>query len=172
MDIDLATGDITWQRVDAIVNAANSELVPAGGVSGAIHLRGGPAISDECRRLREERFPDGVPTGEAVATTGGALPARWVIHAVGPVYTRRVDRGWLLRTCYHNALRVADSLGAATVAFPLISAGGYGWPRRDAIAHALSALSEADTGVSVARLMLFDVDTRAVAEDVYRVLVA
>src|SRR5437762_4058790 len=106
--IELVTGDITAERVDAIVNAANASLLGGGGVDGAIHRKGGPAILAECRALRASRYGRGLPTGQAVATTAGNLPARWVIHTVGPVYSRSQDRSALLRDCYTNALRVAD----------------------------------------------------------------
>ena len=116
MHIELRVGDITEQVVDAIVNAANSALMGGGGVDGAIHRAGGPEIAAACRALRAGSLPDGLPTGQAVATTAGLLPARWVIHTVGPVYG--VGGAELLRSCYTQALRVADELGAATVAFP------------------------------------------------------
>src|SRR4051812_936824 len=112
MGIQLVTGDITAQKVDAIVNAANSSLLGGGGVDGAIHRRGGPEILAECRLLRAGGYPDGLPTGQAVATTAGRLPARWVIHTVGPVYAAGKDRTHLLRDCYANSLRVAAGLGA------------------------------------------------------------
>ncbi len=163
MDIALVHGDITRQRVDAIVNAANSSLLGGGGVDGAIHRRGGPAILAECRRLRASRYDRGLPTGQAVATTAGDLPARWVIHTVGPVYSSREDRSGLLRDCYANALRIADELGAATVAFPLISAGIYGWPAEDAIRQALAVLRAAHGSVAEARLVLFRADLLALA---------
>lgn len=169
MEIELVEGDITTQRVDAIVNAANSSLLGGGGVDGAIHRRGGPAILAECRRLRETRYPQGLPTGQAVATTAGDLSARWVIHTVGPVWSRREDRSPLLRACYANSLRVADELGAATIAFPLISAGVYGWPVDDAVRQALTVLRDATPStVTTARLVLFGRDTFAVAEQVAR----
>jgi O-acetyl-ADP-ribose deacetylase (regulator of RNase III) len=155
MDIELVEGDITQQAVDAIVNAANSSLLGGGGVDGAIHGRGGPQILAECRVLRETRFPDGLPTGQAVATSGGRLPARWVIHTVGPVYRAERDRAHLLRSCYTTSLAVADELGAAVVAFPLISAGIFAWPLEDAINQALTALRAAQTQVTTARLVLF-----------------
>src|SRR5215475_7089020 len=123
MDIELVEGDITRQAVDAIVNAANSSLMGGGGVDGAIHDRGGPQILAECRELRETRFPKGLPTGDAAATTGGRLPARWVIHTVGPIYREDRDEAHLLRSCYTSSLAVADEIGASVVAFPLISAG-------------------------------------------------
>jgi O-acetyl-ADP-ribose deacetylase len=153
--IELVQGDITEQAVDAIVNAANSSLLGGGGVDGAIHRKGGPAIVEECRALRASRYPDGLPAGDAVATTAGNLAARWVIHTVGPVFDHARDRSATLRSCYTRSLAVADELGAATVAFPLISAGAYGWPLDDAIAQALGAMREAETGVEEARLVLF-----------------
>jgi O-acetyl-ADP-ribose deacetylase len=167
MRLALVTGDITAQDVDAIVNAANSSLLGGGGVDGAIHRRGGPAVLAECRKLRAGRYGGGLPTGEAVATTAGNLPARWVIHTVGPVYAVREDRTNLLRACYANSLRVAGELGAATVAFPLISSGIYRWPRRDAVFQALDTLRRTPTTVSVASLVLYDDATRDLAEEVY-----
>jgi O-acetyl-ADP-ribose deacetylase len=163
VDVALVHGDITEQRVDAIVNAANSSLLGGGGVDGAIHRRGGPAVLAECRQLRATRYERGLPTGQAVATTAGNLPARWVIHTVGPVFSSREDRSALLRDCYANSLRVADEVGAASVAFPLISAGIYGWPADDAIRQALSVLRSADTAVGLARLVLFRRDLLALA---------
>ena len=156
MRIEAVRGDITEQTVDAIVNAANSSLLGGGGVDGAIHRRGGPAILSECRGLRSSTYPDGLPTGQAAVTTAGNLPARWVIHTVGPVYSAREDRAALLRACYRNSLAVADSLRARTVAFPLISAGIYGWPAEDAIRQALTSLRTADSTLDTARLVLFD----------------
>jgi O-acetyl-ADP-ribose deacetylase (regulator of RNase III) len=163
MRIDIVEGDITRQQVDAIVNAANSSLLGGGGVDGAIHRGGGPAILAECRQLRASRLGRGLPTGKAVATTAGNLPARWVIHTVGPVYQPDVDLAGLLRDCYTNSLAVADELGAVTVAFPLISAGAYGWPQEDAVRQALTALRDATTQVEEARLVLFGADTFALA---------
>lgn len=165
--IELGHGDITRMDVDAVVNAANSSLLGGGGVDGAIHRAGGPTILAECRELRSGRLPEGLPTGQAVATGAGRLPARWVIHTVGPVYGRAGDTragGELLADCYRNSLAVADELGARSVAFPLISAGAYGWPREDAIRIALSTLAATDTDVTVATLVLFDADTLALAE--------
>src|SRR3954452_1223774 len=107
MDIEFVRGDITEQHVDAVVNAANSKLLGGGGVDGAIHRRGGPEILAECRELRAGRYRDGLPAGQAVATTAGRLPARWVIHTVGPAYSQRDDRGDTLRSCYRESLRVA-----------------------------------------------------------------
>ena len=131
-EITLHRGDITAAEVDAVVNAANSGLMGGGGVDGAIHRAGGPAILEACRELRRTTLPDGLPTGQAVATTAGNLPARWVIHTVGPVYAKSQDRSHLLASAYRESLRVADELGATTVAFPAVSAGVYGWPLDDA----------------------------------------
>ena len=166
MRIELLEGDITAQSVDAIVNAANSSLLGGGGVDGAIHAKGGPAILAECRKLRADKYGDGLPTGQAVATTAGNLPAQWVIHTVGPIYEPGVELSDLLRACYMNSLAVADDIGAATVAFPLISAGAYGWPLEDAVRQALTALSGAQTRVAEARLVLFGSATFATAQRV------
>ncbi|MGK5443675.1 O-acetyl-ADP-ribose deacetylase [Micromonospora sp. URMC 105] len=167
MEITLVEGDITAQRVDVIVNAANSSLLGGGGVDGAIHRRGGPAILAECRALRASRYGRGLPTGQAVATTAGELPARWVVHTVGPVFSAGEDRSALLRDCYANSLAVADELGAATVAFPLISAGVYGWPVDDAVRQALTVLRAATPAhVTEARLVLFGAATHQTAQRV------
>jgi O-acetyl-ADP-ribose deacetylase (regulator of RNase III) len=164
MRIALVRGDITAERVDAIVNAANSALLGGGGVDGAIHRAGGPEILAECRALRAATYPTGLPTGQAVATTAGRLPARWVIHTVGPVWHATEDRSALLRACYANSLAVADSLGAGSVAFPLISAGLFGWPQEDAVRQALTALGAAGPGaVREARLVLYAQHTYDVA---------
>jgi O-acetyl-ADP-ribose deacetylase len=155
-DIVLVQGDITDQAVDAVVNAANSSLLGGGGVDGAIHRRGGPEILAECRALREGRLGGGLPTGHAVATTGGTLPARWVIHTVGPVYAKREDRSHLLASCYRESLRVADEVGAKTVAFPAVSAGIYGWPADDAARIAVATVLSTPTTVEEVRFVLFD----------------
>lgn len=154
--ITLVQGDITEEQVDAVVNAANSALRGGGGVDGAIHRRGGPSILAECRELRADRYRDGLPTGQAVATAAGDLPARWVIHTVGPVYTESEDRSALLASCYRESLRVADELGALTVAFPAVSAGVYGWPLSDAACIALTTVQNTPTGVHEARFVLFN----------------
>ncbi|HZB47526.1 MAG TPA: O-acetyl-ADP-ribose deacetylase [Mycobacteriales bacterium] len=164
MELTLAPGDITEQQVDAVVNAANRSLLGGGGVDGAIHRRGGPAILAECRELRRTRYPDGLPVGQAVATGAGALPARWVIHTVGPVWTVREDRAGLLRSCYVESLRVADELGARTVAFPAISTGAYGWPLDDGARQAVAAVRGATTAVAEVRFVLFG----AAAYDAFR----
>jgi O-acetyl-ADP-ribose deacetylase (regulator of RNase III) len=154
--IELLVGDITDQEVDAVVNAANSSLLGGSGVDGAIHARGGPAILAECRELRRTRYPDGLPTGEAVATTAGALPAQWVIHTVGPVYARVDDPAGLLRAAHVNSLHVADELGARTVAIPAISTGVYGYPVDEAARVAVEAVRGFDAqSVDEVRFVLF-----------------
>jgi O-acetyl-ADP-ribose deacetylase (regulator of RNase III) len=164
--IELVAGDLTAQPVDAIVNAANSSLLGGGGVDGAIHRKGGPAILEECRALRAGHYGRGLEVGQAVATTAGRLPARWVIHTVGPVWSATEDRSPLLRDCYANSLAIAAELGATTVAFPLISSGVYRWPKDDAARQALAALRASTAPVSLARLVLFDEATLAIAEQV------
>ncbi|MGW3950301.1 O-acetyl-ADP-ribose deacetylase [Streptomyces sp. NPDC004752] len=154
--ITLVQGDITRQTADAIVNAANSSLLGGGGVDGAIHRRGGPAILEECRKLRASRYGKGLPTGRAVATTAGDLDARWVIHTVGPRFTHEEDRSELLASCYRESLRVADEIGARTVAFPAVSAGIYGWPLEDAARIAVETVRATDTAVEEVRFVLFD----------------
>ena len=126
-------GDITREAVDAIVNAANSSLMGGGGVDGAIHRAGGPEILAACRRIRETAYPGGLPAGEAVITPGGRLAAKHVIHTVGPIYGRhRGDEARLLSRCYENSIALAASHGLATVAFPAISTGVYGYPKDEA----------------------------------------
>ncbi|MCX4704691.1 O-acetyl-ADP-ribose deacetylase [Streptomyces sp. NBC_01373] len=166
--ITLVQGDITRQSADAIVNAANSSLLGGGGVDGAIHRRGGPSILADCRKLRASlphsrlRSSGGTPigkglaTGQAVATTAGELDARWVIHTVGPVFSSSEDRSELLASCYRESLRVADELGARTVAFPAVSAGIYGWPMDDAARIAVETVRATDTAVEEIRFVLFD----------------
>ena len=152
----LVQGDLTEQAVDAIVNAANSSLLGGGGVDGAIHRRGGPAILEACRRLRADRYPEGLPTGQAAATPAGRLPARWVIHTVGPIYSARGDHAALLASCHVESLRVADELGCSTVAFPAISTGVYGYPLELAAPVAVAAVLGAPARVDEIRFVLFD----------------
>jgi O-acetyl-ADP-ribose deacetylase (regulator of RNase III) len=153
--IELVEGDITEQYVDAIVNAANSSLLGGGGVDGAIHRKGGPEILAECREIRRTRYPEGLPTGRAVVTTAGDLPARWVIHTVGPVYARSDDPPGELASCHVESLRVADELGATAVAFPAISTGVYGYPLEEAASVALEAVRGVRTDVEEVRFVLF-----------------
>ncbi|MFG2868248.1 O-acetyl-ADP-ribose deacetylase [Streptomyces sp. NPDC048338] len=154
--ITLVRGDITEQHVDAVVNAANSSLLGGGGVDGAIHRKGGPAVLEDCRRLRAGHYGGGLPTGQAVATTAGRLDARWVVHTVGPVWSREEDRSALLASCYRESLRIADGLGARTVAFPAISTGVYGWPMDDGARIALETVRATETAVEEVRFVLFD----------------
>lgn len=135
------TGDITRETVDIIVNAANSTLLGGGGVDGAIHRAGGPAILQACKQVRSEQYPNGLPTGKAVATTAGRLDARWIVHTVGPVWgggNRNEDA--LLADCYRNSLAAAERLGAASIAFPAISTGVYHFPKPRATGIAYTAI--------------------------------
>ncbi|AGI86880.1 O-acetyl-ADP-ribose deacetylase [Streptomyces albidoflavus] len=155
-ELTLVKGSITEQDVDAVVNAANSSLLGGGGVDGAIHRQGGPEILAACRDLRASHYGKGLPTGEAVATTAGRLPARWVIHTVGPVWSVSEDRSRLLASCHREALRVAGELGARTVAFPAISTGVYRWPLEDAARIATETVRATPTSVEEVRFVLFD----------------
>jgi O-acetyl-ADP-ribose deacetylase len=137
-----SVGDITRQEVDAIVNAANSSLLGGGGVDGAIHAAGGPAILAACRELRRTAFPGGLPTGEAVITTGGLLPATYVIHTVGPVYgTHQGREARLLASCYQRSIALAHEHRLGTVAFPAISTGAFGYPLDEAARVASKAIA-------------------------------
>lgn len=152
MKITAVLGDITEQHVDAIVNAANGRMRGGGGVDGAIHRAGGIAVLQDCI----DRFPDGLATGDAGWTTAGRLDAEWVIHTVGPNYAAgQRDRG-LLESCYVRSLEVADELGARSVAFPLVSAGIYGWPLEDAVRVAVQTISQATTAVNDVRIVAFN----------------
>ena len=157
--VSVLVGDITQQRVVAVVNAANASLLGGGGVDGAIHRAGGPDILAACQELRRTRYPDGLPTGEAVLTTAGRLPARHVIHTVGPVYDAAGERAeGLLSACYRNSLSLARQHGLTTLAFPAISTGVYGYPREEAAAVASRAIADflaADTTITAVRLVFF-----------------
>ena len=159
MDITVVAGDIVEQHVDAVVNAANSGLMGGGGVDGAILRAGGP-IQLQARRQLVERIGS-LPTGQAAWTEAGTMPARWVIHVVGPVHSRTEDRTPLLASCYREALRVADELGARTVAFPAVSAGIYGWPIDHAADVAVTTVATTPTSVEEARFVLFTDDALA-----------
>ena len=155
--VRVAVGDITREAVDAVVNAANSTLLGGGGVDGAIHRAGGPRILKECREIRRTLYPEGLPAGEAVITTGGLLPARFVIHTVGPIYGRGREAE-LLTSAYRNSLALAASRSLASVAFPSISTGVYGYPRAEAAAVASRAVAEFLSGeetLSEVRLVFF-----------------
>ena len=139
--VRMVRGDLTDQAVDAVVNAANPSLMGGGGVDGAIHRRGGPAILEECQRIRQREWPNGLPTGKAAITTGGCLKARHVIHTVGPVWSGgRSGEPASLAECYASSLRVAVKHGLRSVAFPSISTGAYGYPTREASKIALRAV--------------------------------
>jgi O-acetyl-ADP-ribose deacetylase (regulator of RNase III) len=149
--ISAVLGDITQQHVDAIVNAANNRMRGGGGVDGAIHRAGGPAVLADCIA----RFPNGLATGDAGWTTAGELPAKWVIHTVGPNWAAGERDRSLLESCYRRSLEVADELGARSIAFPLISAGVYAWPREDAVAAAVDTIAAAETRVGEVRIVAF-----------------
>ncbi|HLX24175.1 MAG TPA: O-acetyl-ADP-ribose deacetylase [Usitatibacter sp.] len=152
-------GDITREDVDAIVNAANSSLLGGGGVDGAIHRAGGPEILAACRRIRETEYPDGLPTGEAVITTGGRLAARYVIHTVGPIYGQCGGaEARLLASCYENSIALAARHWLATLAFPAISTGVYAYPKEEAREIAIAAVTRALerwTAIREVRLVFF-----------------
>ncbi|MBA3719029.1 MAG: O-acetyl-ADP-ribose deacetylase [Nocardioidaceae bacterium] len=157
MDVEVVRGDITTQDVDVVVNAANRAMRGGGGVDGAIHRAGGPAVLRDC----VERFPDGLDTGQAGWTTAGDLPARWVIHVVGPNQHAGETDPDLLASCYREALRVADELGAQTLAAPLVSAGVYGWPLDDAARIAVETVRDSEAEVALVRFVAFGADAEA-----------
>ena len=161
MRIEAVQGDITRQEVDVVVNAANQSLGGGGGVDGAIHRAAGASeLHDACAGL------GGCPTGDAKATPGFQLPARWIVHAVGPRYRDgRHGEPELLASCYRRALEVADELGARSVAFPAISTGIYGYPAGEAASIAVRTLQSVDTGVELARLVAFDTATLRLYEE-------
>lgn len=150
--ITAVQGDITTQSVDVVVNAANNAMRGGGGVDGAIHRAGGPSVLEDCIR----RFPEGLATGDAGWTTAGAMPARWVVHTVGPNHRAGETDRRLLESCYSRSLAVADELGARSIAFPLISAGVYGWPLDDAIDAAVATIASSGTAVSEVTIVAFD----------------
>ena len=157
--VTVVVGDITKQDVEAIVNAANSSLLGGGGVDGAIHRAGGPEILEECREIRRTRFPEGLPTGEAVVTTAGKLPALYVIHTVGPIYGEEGGKeAELLANCYHNSLTLAVEKNLTSVAFPAISTGVFGYPRDEAAEVASRTIENflgTDHQLSEVRLVFF-----------------
>lgn len=155
MRIEAVQGDITTQDVDAIVNAANSGLLGGGGVDGAIHAAAGPELLVACQELRRTVLPDGLPVGEAVVTAGFRLPARWVIHTVGPNRHRGQTDPALLASCFARAMGVADEIGATSVAFPAVSAGVYGWSVDDVARIAVSTTRATPTSVELVRFVLF-----------------
>lgn len=165
----VVVGDLTRENVDAIVNAANSSLLGGGGVDGAIHRAGGPQILQECREIRKTRHPDGLPTGEAVITSGGNLPARYVIHTVGPIYGDDREReSELLAAAYRNSLALAVQHTLTSIAFPSISTGIYGYPKPEAAAVSSRTIKEflgLDQSIQQVRLVFFhDADARVFLE--------
>jgi O-acetyl-ADP-ribose deacetylase (regulator of RNase III) len=164
--VRVVVGDITKQDTEAIVNAANSTLLGGGGVDGAIHRAGGPEILEECREIRRTRFPEGLPTGEAVATTGGKLPALYVIHTAGPIYgEHRGEEAELLANCYHNSLTLAVEKNLTSIAFPAISTGVYGYPREEAAKIASRTIENflsTDRQLQEVRLVFFQARDAAV----------
>ena len=153
--ITAVLGDITTQHVDAIVNAANSSLLGGGGVDGAIHRAAGPRLLDACRELRRTRLPDGLPVGDAVATPGFDLPARWVIHTVGPNRHVGETDPEALASCFRRSLEVADKLGVRSLAFPAVSAGIYGWDADEVARIALASVAQVVTNVQDVTFVLF-----------------
>jgi len=168
--IEIVTGDITAETVDAIVNAANASLMGGGGVDGAIHRAGGPAILAACREIRASRYPEGLPTGAAVATPAGMLRARFVIHTVGPIHGRHGGQeADLLAACYSNCIGLAASLGLASIAFPAISTGVYGYPKPEAARVAREAIGRAlalHASIERVRLVFFSPDDAEIARRV------
>ena len=167
--VRVVVGDLTQQQVTAIVNAANSTLLGGGGVDGAIHRKGGPDILKECQEIRRTTYPQGLPTGEAVITTGGNLPAKYVIHTVGPIYGRDPAReSQLLAACYQNSLLLAGRHSVSTIAFPSISTGAFGYPKPEAAKISSTAIKRflaADQQIAEVRLVFFHPrDARAFLE--------
>jgi O-acetyl-ADP-ribose deacetylase (regulator of RNase III) len=165
MDLRAVRGDITEADVDVIVNAANPGLLGGGGVDGAIHRAAGPAVLAECRAVAAQLPDRRLPRGQAVATTAGRLPARWVVHTAGPIWSASRDDSAVLRSCYSESLRVADGLGARSVAFPAISAGVYGWPIEDAARQAVAGVRAVPVDhVQEVRFVLFSDEALAAFE--------
>jgi O-acetyl-ADP-ribose deacetylase (regulator of RNase III) len=162
------SGDLTDEKVDAIVNAANSTLLGGGGVDGAIHRRGGNAILEECKKIRATTYPDGLPTGEAVITTGGDLPARYVIHTVGPIYGMNNGRdAELLAACYRNSIDLAVSNDLGTIAFPSISTGAYGYPKHEAAPVVYEIVSQSlarHSDIAITLVFFSEPDARSFVE--------
>jgi O-acetyl-ADP-ribose deacetylase len=157
--VAVKVGDITKEQVDAIVNAANGTLMGGGGVDGAIHRAGGPEILKQCKEIRAREFPEGLPTGEAVITSAGRMPAKHVIHTVGPVYgSGGVEKEKLLASCYRNCLRLAVEHGLKTVAFPAVSTGIYGYPLSEAAkvsSQTIEEFLESNASLEQVRLIFF-----------------
>ena len=171
MRISVLQGDITQRRVDVVVNAANSSLLGGGGVDGALHRAAGPELLAACRQLRATRLPHGLQMGAAVATPGFALPARWVVHTVGPNRHAGQTNRALLVSCFSESLRLAEELGAERMAFPAVGAGAYGWPAVAVAEAARDALagfeaSHPAPGLELVEFVLFRAEVEAVFRDV------
>lgn len=162
--IEAIHGDIVREQVDAIVNAANSSLLGGGGVDGAIHRAAGPRLLEECRLIRQTTYPDGLPVGQAVTTDGYDLPARWVIHTVGPNRHRGETDPELLASCFRSSLGEARRVGARSVAFPAISAGVYGWHMAEVARIGVSTVRDCAEGLELVRFVLFSADALEVFE--------
>jgi O-acetyl-ADP-ribose deacetylase len=156
MIIELIRSSIVEQDTDAIVNAANSTLMGGGNVDGIIHSQGGPSIKEECAKIIQGRYPKGLPTGKAVATTAGNLKARYILHTVGPIYGRSKQPEAELAACFISCLQLAEELGLSSLSFPAISAGAYAYPLKEAAEISLQTVSQAKTSLSLARFVLFD----------------
>lgn len=172
MRITAERGDLTEARVDAVVNAANPTLLGGGGVDGALHAAAGPELLEECRRVRAARWHDGLPVGEAVATGAGRLPARWVIHTVGPNRHRGQTDPALLASCFTRSLQVAQDLGATSVAFPAVSAGVYGWAAAEVADVAVATVREAAEHVPGVEQVHFVLFSAAILAEFERALAA
>jgi O-acetyl-ADP-ribose deacetylase (regulator of RNase III) len=156
MTVDAILGDLTVEHADVLVNAANSSLLGGGGVDGALHAAAGPELLAECRQVRAGQYPEGLPVGQSVATGAGRLPARWVIHTVGPNRTAGQTDEALLAACYTSSLDIACDLRAKTIAFPAVGAGVYGWDAPTAARVAVAAvLAHPRTGIERVRFVLF-----------------
>jgi O-acetyl-ADP-ribose deacetylase (regulator of RNase III) len=155
-NIEVIRGSIVAQSTEAIVNAANSTLMGGGNVDGVIHSQGGSSIKEECEKIRREQYPNGLPTGKAVATTAGNLKARYVIHTVGPIYGRSKQPEVELAACFISCLQLAEELGLSSISFPAISTGAYAYPLKEAAEVSLKAVLQTKTSLALIRFVLFD----------------
>ncbi len=169
MQLEIIQGDITKLVVDAIVNAANSSLMGGGGVDGAIHRAAGPELLDECREIRRTQHPDGLPTGHAVITKGYRLPAKYVIHTVGPIYNKEKDPARLLADAYRNSLRIAEENMLKSIAFPAISTGVFGYPKEEAARIVKQIISDYPfKSIQKVILCYFSAQDAAIAEQMFK----
>jgi O-acetyl-ADP-ribose deacetylase len=168
--IEIIRGSIVEQSTDAIVNAANSTLMGGGNVDGIIHSQGGPLIKEECAKIRLEQYPNGLPTGGAVATTAGNLKARFVIHTVGPIYGRSKQPETELAACFISCLQLAGELGLSSISFPAISTGAYAYPLKEAAEVSLRTVLQVRTSLSLIRFVLFDGEVFDAFQRVWRTM--